>query len=302
MPRKALGRGLDALIPGAGDDRTSAAARKPKPGRPGSPGSITRVRLGDIQPNPHQPRRDFDPAALEDLAASIRQKGVLQPVLLRTGPDEEGYELVAGERRLRAAEMAGLKTIPAIVYEVEGAEEMLELALIENVQREDLNAIDTARAYRELASECGLTQEAIAQRVGKSRTAVANTLRLLTLPEKIQEMVRAGDLSEGHGRALLGLGSDGDRMRVAKRILASGLSVRETERVVRGLLEGGGKEKGKQKPGLTPHLQAIVEELQRALGTKVTITGSMKKGRLQIEYYSADDLTRICDRLDIELD
>lgn len=304
MARKALGRGLDALIPGAGDDQTSAASRRSKPGKPGSAGSVSRVRLSEIRPNPQQPRRDFDTEALEDLAASIEQKGVLQPVLLRTSPDEEGYELVAGERRLRAAEMAGLNTIPAIVYEVDSDEEMLELALIENVQRENLNPIDTARAYLELAEGVGLTQEAIAERVGKSRTAVANTLRLLALPEKVQEMVRQGALSEGHGRALLGLETSGEQSALAKRIVAKDLSVRDTERLVRESA-GSGEKKGRKGRGtlpLSPRMQEIQEELQRALGTKVTITGSEKKGRVQIVYYSVDDLTRICDRLDISLD
>ena len=201
MARKALGKGLDALIPGAGDELTSTAAGKVKPGRPGQAGHVTKVRLKEISPNPHQPRKEFAREALEELAASIKQKGVLQPVLLRPARAGEGYELVAGERRYRAAQLAGLRTIPAIVYQIESDEEMLELALIENVQREDLNAIDTAGAYRQLSDEIGLTQEEIAERVGKSRTSVANTLRLLGLPQNVQEFVRTGQLSEGHARA-----------------------------------------------------------------------------------------------------
>lgn len=310
MARKALGKGLDALIPGAGGDESSssAAARKSKPGRPGQAGTVTKVRLSLIRPNPFQPRQEFEREGLEELADSIRQKGVLQPVLLRALPEEEGeegYQLVAGERRLRAAEIAGLKTIPAIVYEVDSDEEMLELALVENVQRENLNAMDTAGAYRRLADDCGLTQEQIAERVGKSRTAVANTLRLLTLPEKVQQAVKDEKISEGHARALLGLDGKGARLALLKKIIARGLSVRVTERLVREAAGGGegGKGRGKkQQPELSPRLQALVEEIQRALGTKVTLKGSLKKGSLKIDYYSADDLTRICDRLEIELD
>ena len=302
MARKALGKGLDALIPGAGDEQISTAAGKAKPGRPGQAGQVTKVRLKEISPNPHQPRKEFAREGLEELAASIKQKGVLQPVLLRPAREGEGYELVAGERRYRAALLAGLRTIPAIVYQIESDEEMLELALIENVQREDLNAIDTAGAYRQLSDEIGLTQEEIAERVGKSRTSVANTLRLLGLPQNVQEFVRDGQLSEGHGRALLGLSSKGEQVKLAKRILSRGLTVRNVERIVREFSEG--KAKGTRRKGkstLSPRLQAIVEEMQRALGTKVVLSGSESKGSLKIEYYSSDDLTRICDRLDIEI-
>jgi ParB family chromosome partitioning protein len=298
--RKALGRGLDALIPGAGEE-VSPAAAKEKPGRPGQAGRVTRVRLGEIRPNPNQPRRDFDPAGLEELAASIRQKGVLQPILLRPASNGEGYELVAGERRFRAAQMAGLKTIPAILYQIESDEEMIEMALIENVQREDLNAIDTARAYRRLSEECRLTQEAIAERVGKNRTSVTNTLRLLSLPAEIQELVRADQLSEGHARALLGLSGKREQIVLARRIVGRGLSVRDIERIVRQMNEPGGTRRS-AGPKLSPLLTTIVEEMQRALGTRVTLTGSEKRGSLRIDYYSADDLTRICDRLDIEID
>jgi ParB family chromosome partitioning protein len=303
MARKALGKGLDALIPGAGDEQTSTAAGKDKPGRPGQAGQVTKVRLKEISPNPLQPRKEFEGEALEELAASIKQKGVLQPVLLRPAREGEGYELVAGERRYRAAQLAGLRTIPAIVYQIESDEEMLELALIENVQREDLNAIDTAEAYRRLSSDIGLTQEEIAERVGKSRTSVANTLRLLGLPQTVQEFVRDGELSEGHARALLGLSSKGEQVKLARRIISRGLTVRDVERIVREIGDGttkGARRKGKST--LSPRLQAIVEEMQRALGTKVVLSGSESKGSLKIEYYSGDDLTRICDRLEIEID
>jgi ParB family chromosome partitioning protein len=303
MARKALGKGLDALIPGAGDEQPSTAAGKEKPGRPGQAGQVTSVRLKEISPNPLQPRKEFEREALEELAASIKQKGVLQPVLLRPAREGEGYELVAGERRYRAAQLAGLRTIPAIVYRIESDEEMLELALVENVQREDLNAMDTAEAYHRLSDDIGLTQEEIAERVGKSRTSVANTLRLLSLPRNIQELVREGQLSEGHARALLGLSSKAEQARLAKRIISRGLTVRDVERIVREMGEGDSKGPGRKgKSTLSPRLQAIVEEMQRALGTKVVLSGSESKGSLKIEYYSGDDLTRICDRLDIEID
>ncbi len=299
MARKALGKGLDALIPGAGDEPAAAAGEGTGPGRPGESGSVRKIRLSRIKPNPYQPRREFDREALEELAASIRQKGVLQPVLLR--PAENGYELVAGERRHRAARLAGLKTIPAIVYDVESEEEMLEFSLIENVQREDLNAIDMAEAYKRLSEDCDLTQEQIAERVGKSRTTVANTMRILTLPGEVQKLIREDKLSEGHGRALLGLPTKKQQVELARRAVKNQLSVRDVERMVRRITEekeGGGKQ---DRTRLTPRLQALVEEMQRALGTKVAIAGSEKKGTVKIDYYSSDDLTRICDRLDVGL-
>ncbi len=301
MPRKALGRGLDALIPGLGDEAPEAARDRSKPGQPGDAGTIAKIRLSEISPNPYQPRQDFDRESLEELAASIKQKGVLQPVLLRSA--EEGYELVAGERRLRAAKLAGLKTIPAIIYEVDSVGDMLELSLIENVQREDLNSMDTAMAYLRLTEECSLTQEQVAERVGKSRSAVANTLRLLGLPKEVQRAVRSNELSEGHARALLALPTKKQQAELARRAIKRGLSVRDVERLVRQLVEGRESGVGKKgKKDLSPRLQAILEEMQRALGTKVSLTGSEKKGILKIEYYSSDDLTRICDRLDVNLD
>jgi ParB family transcriptional regulator, chromosome partitioning protein len=304
MTRRALGKGLDALIPGAGDDRGSAAARTGQPVRPGQAGQVMRVGIDRIQPNPMQPRRDFDERGLQELADSIRQKGLLQPVLLRALPDGV-YELVAGERRLRAARLAGLTQLPAIVYQIESEQEMLELALIENVQREDLNAIETARAYDLLIRECGLTQDAIAERVGKSRAAVANTIRLLGLPDKVQQMVQPGELSEGHARALLGITDARRQLALARKTVSAGLSVRAVEEQVRRATGSPGGARGGRKGAgepLSPRLQAIVEEMQRALGTKISLKGSIKRGTLRIEYYSPDDLARICERLDVELD
>ena len=300
MSRKALGRGLDALIPGAGEDAGPASEVEPKARRPGDAGVVTRIQIKAIKPNPLQPRQDFNREALEELAESIKQKGVIQPVLIRS--TEEGYELVAGERRLRASKLAGLRTIPAIVYEVETDEDMLELSLIENVQREDLNAIDMALAFRRLADDCSLTQEQISERVGKSRAAVTNKMRLLGLPAEVQKKIRQGELSEGHARAILALPTKKQQIEIARKTIRRGLSVRDVERLVRRLTDEDVGEKKKEKKELTPRLQAILEEMQRALGTKIIITGSEKKGTLRIEYYSSDDLTRICDRLDVKLD
>ncbi len=299
MSRKALGKGLDALIPGAGEDVEPASGVGTEARRPGDAGVVTRIQIKSIKPNPLQPRKDFDRESLEELAESIRQKGVLQPVLVRAADD--GYELVAGERRLRAAKLADLKVIPAIVYVVESDADMLELSIIENVQREDLNAIDTAQAYRMLVDDCSLTQEQVSERVGLSRAAVTNKMRLLGLPAEVQKKVRAGDLSEGHARALLGLATKKEQVELSRKVIGQGLSVRDVERLVRRLAVEGGREK-KEKKELSPRLRAILEEMQRALGTKITLTGSEKKGSLRIEYYSSDDLTRICDRLDIKLD
>jgi len=299
MSRKALGKGLDALIPGAGEDAEPASGVGTEARRPGNAGVVTRIQIRSIEPNPLQPRKDFDRESLEELADSIRQKGVLQPILVRAAG--EGYELVAGERRLRAAKLAGLKSIPAIVYVVETDADMLELSIIENVQREDLNAIDTALAYRKLVDDCELTQEQVSERVGKSRAAVTNKMRLLGLPAEVQKKVRAGDLSEGHARALLGLPTRKEQVDLARRVISQGLSVRDVERLVKRFIGEDGREKQVKKE-LSPRLQAILEEMQRALGTKITLTGSEKKGSLKIDYYSPDDLTRICDRLDIKLD
>ncbi|MFC1500816.1 ParB/RepB/Spo0J family partition protein, partial [Candidatus Zixiibacteriota bacterium] len=227
MSRKALGKGLDALIPGAGEDAGPASEVETKARRPGDAGVVTKIQIKTITPNPFQPRQDFDREALEELAESIRQKGVIQPVLVRTA--EDGYQLVAGERRLRAAKLAGLTSIPAIVYEVETDEDMLELSIIENVQREDLNAIDTALAYRRLAEDCSLTQEQISERVGKSRAAVTNKIRLLGLPSEVQKKVRSGELSEGHARALLGLPMKKQQVDLSRRVIRQGLSVRDVE-------------------------------------------------------------------------
>lgn len=273
MQRKVLGRGLEALIP-SGEER-------PGPG-------VMEVPLAEIRPNPYQPRRAFSEEKMEELAASIRTRGILSPVILRRWMD--GYELVAGERRWRAAKEAGLSTIPALIKDV-SSDEILEIALIENLQREDLNPLEEAEAYQRLIQDHGLTQEEIARRVGRDRASVANALRLLHLPAQLKEDVAGGRLTMGHARALLGLEGEGRQIRARNHVISRGLSVRETERWVRSQKEGG-REK---RRGLArnPQWKAIESDLQKKLGTRVKVMGGRRKGKVEIEFYSETDLDRI---------
>jgi len=275
--RRALGRGLGALLPG-----------------PEIPG-IQEVPLDAIAASPHQPRRRFEQADLEELAASIREQGVISPLILRRGRD--GYELVAGERRLRAARLAGLKTVPAIVRDLADAE-ALELALVENLQREDLNAVEEAEAYRRLTEDFGLSQEDVAQRVGKDRSTISNALRLLRLPARILEDLAAGSLTEGHARALLALGRAADQIRVRDQIVRAGLSVRGAEALVRRQKERGPEAPDRRRRTGTDHnLAALEDRLREALGTKVRIRRRGKGGAVEIEFYSNEDLDRILSAL-----
>jgi ParB family chromosome partitioning protein len=231
------------------------------------------------------------------LAASIREQGVLSPLILRRGRD--GYELVAGERRLRAARLAGLKTVPAIVRDLADAE-ALGLALVENLQREDLNAVEEAEAYRRLIEDFGLSQEDVAQRVGKDRSTVSNALRLLRLPPKILEDLAAGVLTEGHARALLALGRAADQLRLRDLIVRAGLSVRRAEALVRRTKERGlGGPARKRGPGQDLNLAALVDRLREALGTRVRILRRAKGGLVEIEFYSNEDLERILSALGV---
>jgi ParB family chromosome partitioning protein len=276
MHRKALGRGLEALIPpvpeGGGEDRAGAPRQLP---------------VEDIGPNPFQPRSRFDDAALQELAASIKASGVLQPVLVRRHAD--GYQLVAGERRLRAAQLAGLARIPAILREV-GDREMMELALVENIQREDLNPIDEAKAYKALLSTVGLTHDELSERVGKQRSSVSNSLRLLGLPVEVQDMVSRGTLSAGHARALLSIEASGDRLAAARYVVAKGFSVRRTEAfVTRRMRRGHKKQHAKQ-------INSFGEwetKLQQRFATRVTITRGPRGGKVEFEYYGDEDLERL---------
>ncbi len=274
-----LGRGLAALIPE----------------RPTSQGGAIEIPIAGIRPNPNQPRRHFDPAELATLAASIREHGVLQPILVTETID--GYQLVAGERRVRAAAEAGLDRIPAIVRHLDERSQ-LEFALIENLQREDLDPIEAAHGFRQLVNVFGFTHEDIAARVGRARSTVANTLRLLDLAEVVQTAIADGRVSEGHGRALGGLSVD-HQDHVLGAVIEQDLSVRQTEELVRRLREPKPATGPEASPS-TPQdadLERVEEELRRALGTKVSLARSRRGGRIVIEFYSDEELSRLYERL-----
>jgi ParB family transcriptional regulator, chromosome partitioning protein len=270
MKRSALGKGIAALIP------EGAALR---------PGAISEVPIGEIRPNPLQPRRQFDAAALEELAASISRHGLLQPVVVNRAASG-GYELIAGERRWRACRLAGLERIPVVVREAVPDADQLALALIENLQREDLTPIEEARAYHHLRSELGLSQEEIAARVGKDRSTVANALRLLQLPLALQEMVDAGDLSAGHARALVGI-HDGDRGEaIGRRCAREGWSVRELERRLQPPARRPAK-------AADPETEAAAERLALALGVRVEINRRRRGGEIRLRFASEEELIRL---------
>lgn len=279
MQKKGLGRGLSALIPDF-DEPT------------GNPPNL--VEIDTIAPNPRQPRRTFNEAQIDELASSIREKGVIQPLLVRR--NTHGYELIAGERRLRASIKAGIHRVPIAILEATDSES-LQLALVENLQREDLNPIDESLAYQRLKEEFGLSQEEIAIKVGKSRPAVANTLRLSLLPAEVQREVAAGRLPAGQARAILGLEHEPLIIAAAREILSKGLSTRETENLVKRLKSPRGR-RG-QGNGTDPHLISLIETLQRLLGTKVRLLHKTRsgKGKIEIEYYSAEDFERIIGKL-----
>lgn len=278
MKRRGLGRGLDALIP------TSFSEE------PATEEIVTNLPINLIRPNPFQPRQQFSDEELEDLAMSIKMHGLLQPILVR--PKEEGYELVAGERRWRAAQMAGLTEIPAIVRTCSD-DELLALALIENLQREDLNPLEEAKAYKTLMERFGLTQEAIAERVGKSRAAIANTLRLLSLPEPIKQALRNGQITEGHARALLGAPDEGLMVEVFRQILKFGLSVRQTE----GLIQRLTKKRKRRERTLDPNFLALQQVLEESLQLPVRLRKGRKGGVLELRFFSDEELEGIVKRL-----
>ena len=255
------------------------------------------IPVDDISPNPYQPRVQMDTESLEELVASIKEKGVIQPIVVRSLGDDK-YEVIVGERRLRASKRAGLSEVPAIVREVDDAEAMA-LAITENIQREDLNAIELARAYSILLNQFDLTQEQLAQAVGKSRPAVANMLRLLQLPQEIQEYVLSDEISMGHARALLALESENQQVSVCRKVIESAFSVRQTERLVRNLLRQ--PESRRKAMVRLPEIEALEDRLRTMLGTQVRIRQGSRKGKIEIEYYSDDDLDRIAKILEIGL-
>ena len=279
MQKKGLGRGLGALIPSAESKTESRPESNP-----------LEVAVDRITPSLFQPRRTFDEAKLEELAGSIRNQGIIQPLVVRRKDD--GYELIAGERRWRASMKAGLSRVPVVVREASD-HEALQLALVENLQREDLNPIEEASGYRRLQEEFHWSQEEMADRVGKSRPAIANSLRLLSLPAEVQQEVVAGNLPAGQARALLGLHTEPLIISASREVIAKGLSTRETEKMVRYLLMG--RKRRRAAPLLDADLKSIVEDLQRALGTRVRLIPKPRtsKGKIEIEYYTLPDLERI---------
>ena len=287
--RPALGKGLSALIP----DEPPPADRT----------GLVEIDVDRLAPSDYQPRTMMDTARLDELAASIRANGVIQPIVVRKTAD--GYRIIAGERRWRAAQKAGLTRVPVVVKEVTGPDaqgRLLQMALIENIQREDLNAIEEAKAYRRLADEFSLTQDAIAAAVGKDRATIANTLRLLKLPDELQNDLSAGALTMGHARAILALASEAQQVRVAREVKTRGLSVRETEALVKAALEGreiGGPTPRAARPVTPPdvHTRAAEERLKIHLGTRVRIVRKAKGGRIEIDFTSEDELIRIFESL-----
>jgi ParB family chromosome partitioning protein len=275
--RQALGKGLGALIPGGNEEAEQ--------------GTLLHVNVEEVFPNPKQPRRSFSNGAMEELAVSIKEKGILQPIIVQRVPG--GYELVAGERRLRASRLAGLTKIPVLVKQVKG-DEKLELALIENIQRENLNPVEEAQAYRDLQKSQGYTQENLAEKIGKDRATVSNSLRLLTLPGFVKEELVKGTLSAGHGRALLQVKDEGMIRKLLGRILATGMSVREAEKAAA---------RSKGKPSTisarisSPDTRALEKRLERYLGCNVRIQEGQRTGRLEVRYRGLDQLNNIVDKI-----
>ncbi len=272
--KKALGKGIKAFIP-----EEFAILRDDR---------FAEVDIDLVRPNPGQPRSEFREASIAELARSIREAGVLQPIVVV--PEDGHYKIIIGERRWRAAQRAGLKKVPVLVRSIPRPRQ-LEVSLIENLQREELNPMEVASAYRRLMEEMGCTQQDVADKVGKDRASVANTLRLLKLPAEIQEDIRSGLLTMGHARAVLAVEDERGQLELARRIKARGLSVREAE-----ALAAGGKaiaEKPRKKRRPDPNLEAVQEDLVRVLGTKVTIDGTVKRGIIRVHYFSLDDLNRV---------
>ncbi len=289
--RKVLGKGLSALLPARTPSPQAAAAAPAKEQK--SLGGPQRLPLASIHANPMQPRTVFQADKLEELAASIRANGIIQPIVVRQ--HDGAYQIVAGERRWRAAKLAGVAEVPVVVQDV-SEPQMLELALIENIQREDLNPIETAHAYERLSRELGLSHEEIGRRTGKDRTSVTNTVRLLKLPKEVQLLLAEHRLSMGHARAILGLSDAATQIQIAEKAAAQNLSVRQVEALVQELTsdrprEGSGH---RREQTVDPNVKAAIEELERVLGTRVRIIElSEQRGRIEIEYYSQAELDRL---------
>lgn len=281
--KRGLGKGLGALIPSSmpagGDD---------------SPSGVVELAVSQISPNPHQPRQVMNPDELQELANSIAEHGLIQPLVVTKG--DSGYQLIAGERRWRASQLAGLTHVPVVVKETT-PQQMLELAIVENIQRADLNPLEEAQAFAHLMEEFGLTQEAVAERVGKSRTAVANTLRLLNLPDELKNALAEGRITEGHARALLSLKKQRDQLMMLETVVSKGLNVRQTEMLVRQFLTGEAKARAKRPP-LTAHDKSMLARFESQLGTRVELTRAEDEtGKLTIHFYSQEELQAIWDAI-----
>ncbi len=301
MSKQRLGRGLDALIPKVATKEISIDSKDLRFDDGQSVGVIAKIEISRIKPNPYQPRESFDRASLEELKQSIIEKGVIQPITVRRLPGGM-YELITGERRVRASTEAGLTHIPAYIIEIESEKELLELALIENIQREKLNPIEIAKAYQRLIEELGYTQEEIAKKIGKDRTTVANFIRLLKLPEQIQDSLKRGEITMGHARALINIPSRKLQIEIWNKIVKQGWSVRKVEKVVRDLLKGKEAEERtqKKKSHSSAGVRDIESKLKRIFGTQVKIrqTGN-SKGEIVIEFYSNDDFERLLELLEL---
>ncbi len=281
MARKGLGKGLDALIPGGFQAEVA--------------GGTAQIPVEQIAPNPSQPRGEIEDGTLEELVQSILEHGIIQPLILTQDDEADQYTLIAGERRLRAAKLAGLHTVPAIVRQASD-QERLELALIENIQRENLTALEAAQAYERLQEEFGLTHEQIAERVAKSRVAVTNTIRLLKLPEPVLQALQDGRISEGHARALLGLSTPQSQIAVMQTITHAGLNVRQTEELARKMA-GKKPEPSVKKPPKPAAVKNLEDQLRSRLGTKVALNPGKKGGTIIIYYYSDEELDALVGNL-----
>lgn len=281
MPKKerGLGRGLDALLSSSINSTDGT--------------EINEIEIDELIPRSDQPRKIFNEASLEELAQSLKEHGMLQPLLVR--PRGDNYEIIAGERRWRAARLAGLIVVPVIIREMEDIE-AAEVSLIENLQRDDLTVIEEARAYKQMIESFSYTQEMLAERIGKSRAHVANTMRILSLPSVILDMIEQKRISAGHARAIIGAGTDAEQMKLAQRIADGGLSVRETEQIVRD-----NKPLNRKVETKTPELIELEEILQKYLGTRAAIVKQKKGGKIEIAFYNDEDLERIIQLLGVEL-
>ena len=280
----ALGKGLSALIP----DESFNTDNK---------NSTLSISINKIKSDKDQPRKSFDSEKIAELTESIKTHGIIQPLILRK-IDNDQYIIVAGERRWRAAKIAGLKEVPAIIMDLTESE-ILEISLIENIQRQDLNPIEEAIAYKKLIDDFKMTHEELSKRIGKSRTSITNTMRLMNLDDRVQQYIIEGVISEGHGRALLGIKDFEIQYELAQQVIDEKLSVRELEKIIRRIIEPNNRNTNSSKQELNPYYKEIKNQLQNYFGTKVNISNKNNKGKIEIEYYSEDDLQRILDIINI---